>query len=182
MLDSILFDDEKHFAGFVFYDQVLLETKYMIASKHMHVEAVKLDDEILKNHENTRLIGFRTTKRCHTAKQTMSVQPIFFSVNRDLCENYLDGIDMAMMDELTHHGPECSDPLITSSSRPAATNASLNMNGAERFSDPERFLDHRKLWSSSVGIIYSTFALLLALVIAQVYLAAKKKKYRKESK
>ena len=88
-IDSILFDADNFFSGFIFYNKATDHLNERAPRDHLDLRVVRIDDVIRENIENTHLVGFRTTKRCSTAKQVMSVQPIYFSVKKDLCENYL---------------------------------------------------------------------------------------------
>ena len=72
--------DGGNFSGFVLSDPKSEEITSQLPNEHITLTSHMLDPEILNNHESTRLVGFRTTKRCKSSKQVMSVQPIYFSV------------------------------------------------------------------------------------------------------
>ena len=51
----------------------------------------------MNSYEHTRLVGLRTFKRCATSKQILQVQPIYYSVNEGICDNYLIPLGKGML-------------------------------------------------------------------------------------
>ena len=65
--------------------------------------------EWLTANDHTRLIGFRTTKRCRSDKQIMSIQPIYYSIDERMCKSYVDYVSQELYNEIPAYGAECSD-------------------------------------------------------------------------
>jgi len=90
---AVLFDEENYFAGFKF--------------KHIKTDKVYVDSHlsggklfpVFNAHAftgnmnvHTRLMGFRTTKECKESKLILSVQPIYFSTDKNQCTQYLQSL------------------------------------------------------------------------------------------
>ena len=56
----------------------------------------------------TRLIGFRTTKRCESSKFIMSLQPIYYSLDEEMCTEVLTSLSASHLDEIGGYGPTCA--------------------------------------------------------------------------
>ena len=97
-IESIYYDSANNWAGFKFKD--LARDIYRIDSPGDKDKLREVEMPYGKKHLNTRLIGFRTTKRCQTDKKIMSVQPIFYSIDEDLCKNQLIIPTDAQMSEI----------------------------------------------------------------------------------
>ena len=82
-IDSVYSDLNNSFAGFVLTEAKTGENVEEIALNFDNVAFHAVDNlkAIKDSHAHTRIVGFRTTKKCHSAKQIMSVQPIYYSVN-----------------------------------------------------------------------------------------------------
>lgn len=70
-IESVYFDNENNWAGFKFKDFTRDQTQ--IDSPEDQTLLREVDMLYGKGHLSTRLIGFRTTKRCHSSKKIMSV-------------------------------------------------------------------------------------------------------------
>lgn len=68
----------------------------------------------LADNRHTRLVGFRTTKRCEEAEKIMSVQPIYFSIDETMCKEYLTPITKGLSEEISAYGPACSQLIADS--------------------------------------------------------------------
>ena len=89
-IESILFDQSGYWAGFRYMNATSGET--MIDSPHYqvdHGDFIEKGFDMVNGHTSTRLIGFRTTKRCQTSKRIMTVEPIFYSEDEKTCTEHL---------------------------------------------------------------------------------------------
>lgn len=110
LIDAFYFDEEGHFAGFRF---VNAETGEIFEDTPLNAGNLKVEKneelEMKDYKHHTRLVGFRTTKSCHGAKNIMSLQPIYYSVNKQMCEEHLQSLSMGMLEEIPFYGPECAE-------------------------------------------------------------------------
>lgn len=108
---SVLFDDQDLFSGFSLMSTTNGDLTILspMAAGDGNMRNVDNDMELVKANKHTRLVGFRTTKRCSSAKQIMSVQPIYFSINEDMCKKVLKPITRGMLEEIPHFGPSCDE-------------------------------------------------------------------------
>lgn len=72
---------------------------------------VAIDEKIANNYESTRLIGFRTTKKCKDSNLIKSIQPIYYSKNKDICQTVLRPVSKTMMSEPQEYGNDCFDAM-----------------------------------------------------------------------
>ena len=91
-----------------------LLTPAELTSETNDMTFVKNDADLMQANDNTRLIGFRTTKRCHSSKQIKSIQPIYYSINEDICKNVLLPLTEVILDEIPVYGVECGDGILAS--------------------------------------------------------------------
>ena len=56
---------------------------------------------------DTRLIGFRTSKYCKGDQNIKSIQPIYYSLNENICKNELEMVTDDMMEEIQGYGLDC---------------------------------------------------------------------------
>lgn len=82
-IDWVYSDLYGSFAGFVLTEAKTGENieKTGLNFENVAFHATDNLKAIRDSHAHTRIVGFRTTKNCHSAKQIMSVQPIYYSVN-----------------------------------------------------------------------------------------------------
>lgn len=107
VIDGFLFDTGNHFAGFRTWNP-----QHDTENVHKAVDASKLrfsevDKQIVDSIDHTRLIGFRTTKKCDEGKVISSVQPIYFSIDKTMCKDYLKPVSAGLMEEISGFGPTC---------------------------------------------------------------------------
>ena len=72
---------------------------------------VTVDARIVNDYESTRLIGFRTTKKCKDDKLIKSIQPIYYSKNEEVCKTILQPVSNIMMNEPQEYGHNCYEAL-----------------------------------------------------------------------
>ena len=72
-------------------------------------KAIDANKEIEDMQYDTRLIGFRTTKRCHEDTNIKSIQPIYYSTNEKVCKRELLMINDEMKEEIGYYGLDCND-------------------------------------------------------------------------
>ena len=110
VLHSVLFDHDYNFAG--------LQFKSLSSGLHTHDNvqnyeylpySVENDPRLLEAESHTRIVGFRSTKRCREDYTTMSIQPIYYSINEDMCKNILKPMTKNLINEVPNYGPECSE-------------------------------------------------------------------------
>ena len=109
VINSVLFDKDDNYAGMIF-EQV--ENGRLVVQSPIdtsNLRKAKNSEVMKKANAHTRIIGFRTTKRCHSAKQILSVQPIYYSINREMCNEVLKPLSAGMMNEINSYGPECAE-------------------------------------------------------------------------
>ena len=58
------------------------------------------------------MIGFRTWKECKGSSQIIALEPIFYSVDRDFCENYVVNLTENLKEEVPAYGKECSSDFM----------------------------------------------------------------------
>ena len=110
VLHAVLFDHDYNFAGLEFENPVsgnvtsdnIENTKYLPYKVHN-------DEEFLTANSHTRIVGFRSTKRCREDYTTMSLQPIYYSINENMCKNILKPMTKNLINEVPMYGPECSE-------------------------------------------------------------------------
>ena len=49
------------------------------------ITSAKNTEKLTSAYEHTRLVGLRTTKSCATSSKILSIQPIYFSINEEMC-------------------------------------------------------------------------------------------------
>ena len=80
-----------HFVGYTLWDSATGEMHY-----HVPVEFDNKVDQLIEkplskkfvrnfDESHTRLLGFRTSKRCHESRTIRTVMPIFYSVDEKMC-------------------------------------------------------------------------------------------------
>jgi len=73
------------------------------------LRSIENDSIFIDSNKHTRIVGFRTTKRCHNSKKIRSIQPIYYSVNEDICKNQLVQLSKGALQEIESYGPECGE-------------------------------------------------------------------------
>ena len=86
IVTEYLFDDDGHFSGVVIEDVESGELSNFMPDNLQRIDVVHVPDYIRESYEHTRLIGFRTTKRCDTSRFVQQVQPIYFSIDEKMCK------------------------------------------------------------------------------------------------
>lgn len=70
-------------------------------------------DKLVEQKENiairqagnsVRLAGLRTWKKCDTQKTVVQVMPIYYSVDENICKNYLTPLTENMLEEIPSYG------------------------------------------------------------------------------
>ena len=94
VLESVLLDEQNEFAGFRFYElDGLLDQKEGFALTELDeavITSVPNEVSLIEGHSrHTRLVGFRSTKRCEESKTIMSLQPIYYSIDEKMCTEKL---------------------------------------------------------------------------------------------
>lgn len=87
----------------------------------------------VKTH--TRIVGFRTTKSCENAKQIMSVQPIYYSVDEKICKQKLIKLTPGLLEEIPSYGPECAAVPVQSATTAKPTDSVQQQGVSEEFTE-----------------------------------------------
>lgn len=107
---SFLFDGNYHFAGLTLRNMKDGSTSQVSSPFYSGVlHEFIVEEEVDERHETTRLIGFRTTKDCATSKLIKSVQPIYYSMDSDICLKVLGRLTDGHLEEIPGYGPECHE-------------------------------------------------------------------------
>jgi len=109
VMSALFFDQDAHFAGFSLIDIDTREKEYHVPVNVEKLTAKIVDDEIEYNYDTTRLIGFRTGKRCEGEKHISQVEPIYYSIDSRMCKEYLSPLSLGMREEIPSYGLKCSD-------------------------------------------------------------------------
>lgn len=108
IITAVLFDENDHFAGFSFIDPVTNEHVVDTPLKPSQLRAEGNSEKVVRSQVDlTRLIGFRTTKRCESDKFIESLQPIYYSLDREMCTEVLISLSSSHLDEIGGYGPTC---------------------------------------------------------------------------
>ncbi len=108
-ITEYLFDDKNHFAGVLAYSSETRESSEKSLIENTIESA--LDDEFFVNsYSTTRLVGFRTLKRCDTSLEILRIEPIYYSVSEEMCLEHLVPISAGMLEEIPSYGAACNDP------------------------------------------------------------------------
>ena len=95
------FDHDYNFAGLEFKN---LSTGVLSSDNINNSEYlpyfVQNDARLLEAESHTRIIGFRSTKRCREDYTTMSIQPIYYSINEEMCKNILKPMTKNLINEI----------------------------------------------------------------------------------
>lgn len=83
------------------------DLEWMSSSKEEFNDAYDINPAQV--YDTTRLIGFRTSKSCKQADQISMVQPIYYSIDEQVCKKYLTPLTPGMHNELPSWGNDCSD-------------------------------------------------------------------------
>lgn len=105
VLESVLLDDHNEFAGFRFYElNGLLNSMEGYALTELdEAQITNLPNEVSLiegQSRHTRLVGFRSTKRCEESKTIMSLQPIYYSIDEKMCTENLLSLSGGMLSEI----------------------------------------------------------------------------------
>lgn len=112
IVKSYHFDASDHFVGFsimnYFSDKV---TNYIaLGVDQSTMKTYEVDNVLfLEHYERTRLIGFRTSKRCKQTNYINSVQPIYYSLDEKMCKEHLQLVTPGMLEEINDYGLDCAD-------------------------------------------------------------------------
>jgi len=112
-LQSMLFTEDGHFAGFTLaredqaFDLYIVPTEFQ--GKVSELVMVPMSPRFLTHYSpsHTRLLGFRSAKRCQQDKQISSMMPIFYSVDQQMCKEVLQPLISSWYDEMPFFGNEC---------------------------------------------------------------------------
>ena len=118
VVTSYLFDQDGVFAGVRLYSRESGTTS-TVSFKRGDPEGSTLDglaDDffLIENSDVLRLVGFRSTKTCEQARQILSLQPIYYSIEPSLCDpdNHASGLlplSEGMLQEIAAYGPQCGE-------------------------------------------------------------------------
>jgi len=64
---------------------------------------------LINSYGHTRLVGLRTQKLCDSAQDVVSVQPIYYSVDEQMCTEYLQELTSGMLEEIPAFGITCEE-------------------------------------------------------------------------
>ena len=78
------FDHDMHFVGFSLYDVSTQQENHLIGAgvDTTTMYSSSVDPRIIQNYDNTRLIGFRTSKQCRQSDFISEIQPIYYSTDQ----------------------------------------------------------------------------------------------------
>lgn len=113
VIKEYYFDYQGHFIGLTLLDVVLGKYTKIVPSNLLIASSKEDHSDMVDSYGHTRLIGFRTTKPCQTNKFITSIQPIYYSVDDNICKNRLTMLSDGMKEEIPEYGLECSDPRVT---------------------------------------------------------------------
>ena len=68
VVTEYLFDDDNHFAGVSIMDVKTKKKFNFMPDNLQRVDVIHVDDIIKDSYDHTRLLGFRTTKRCNSSR------------------------------------------------------------------------------------------------------------------
>ena len=104
-LNSVFFDNAGNFVGIDFLDLTYGYHKEQTAPIQ-HDTFFEVNPDVYKDaNDHTRLVGFRTTKNCKDSMLIRSLQPIYFSVNQEMCQEHLIALTDNMIHEVEAYGP-----------------------------------------------------------------------------
>ena len=131
------------------------------------VDVVHVPDFIRESYEHTRLIGFRTTKRCDTSRFIQQIQPVYFSIDEKMCKENLYTIPQNLLEEIQEYGIECSDAKLQGvlAKAHALTVTATPTEGSVASQESTGQSDHLTLLV--FGVIWCIFFITIALVIVQ---------------
>ena len=113
VIDSVLFDKYDHFAGLELRNAKSGQIKTIspLDTNDSSLKKIKNSEALIAGNSHTRLIGFRTSKRCHSSKSILSVQPIYYSIDEEFCNSVFTPLSMGMLAEIGSYGPECAEDM-----------------------------------------------------------------------
>ena len=111
VISGIFFMDE-NFAGFRTMDAQSKKQQYDFDMDMLDPQITIIDQKIADNYDTTRLVGFRTGKRCRGDMNILQIQAIYYSVSEEMCLSRLMPIVEHMRTELPYYGSECNMSLI----------------------------------------------------------------------
>mmetsp|Transcript_31059 Transcript_31059/g.41169 ORF Transcript_31059/g.41169 Transcript_31059/m.41169 type:complete len:186 (+) Transcript_31059:372-929(+) len=110
ILASVVFDQNDHVAGLKYMQpstkEILIDTPLRAAQLYEDRGDRRLLEDITGH---TRLVGLRTTKECEGSKNIMSVQPIYYSIDKKMCTEVLQSLDQGLLNEISSYGPTCAE-------------------------------------------------------------------------
>ena len=91
VIASVLFDERGYFSGFNLMDTWTGDLMVLSPLQAGTGGLNNIDNhmDLIKGNPHTRLVGFRTTKRCESDNNIMSVQPIYYSIDEQMCKKTL---------------------------------------------------------------------------------------------
>lgn len=110
VVHSFLFDGNWNLAGLTLRDLTDNSISKVVSPVYtgvVHEEFVR--EEVDERHETTRLVGFRTSKECADSKLTKSIQPIYYSLDEDICVRALQTLRPGHYQEIPEYGAECHE-------------------------------------------------------------------------
>ena len=117
VIQAYHFDSDDKFVGLTLTDETMLKERHYLAREFdlewMSSSKEEFNDAYDINaaqvYDTTRLIGFRTSKSCKQADHISMVQPIYYSIDEQVCKEYLTPLTPGMHNELPSWGNDCSD-------------------------------------------------------------------------
>ena len=92
---GMVFSPTGEFAGYVTRDRITKEDEFIVPyefkdrTKEMTFQS--MNGDFVRNYDerHTRLLGFRSGKRCLESKTISTIQPIFYSISEKMCKEIL---------------------------------------------------------------------------------------------
>jgi len=118
-IQGILFDKYHHVAGFAFrrdgklHDDYILPVEYENRISELNLEPMSPKFLLKNSHEHTRLVGFRSGKRCSSSQIARTLMPIFYSVDEEMCKHVLKPLAKSWHTEPPSSGAGCHMHLLT---------------------------------------------------------------------
>ena len=128
VISAYHFTKQGDFAGLTLTDVAYSlgdETTYMTEELDS-LESIKADERYMTINDTTRLVGFRTSLRCRTSQVIKQIQPIYYSIDGEVCRNLLGQIPRGMLEETPAFGNECNSSKISDGVIMMETTAQFN--------------------------------------------------------
>ena len=163
VFSGFLFDKNGHMAGFELLC-TKTDTKTTIVPPEIDTDQLKLievDAKVLTSSNKSRVVGLRTTKECSDSSQIKQIQPIFYSVDPQMCDSYLKPLTQNLRDEIPAYGKECE---ASFNRIPSLTMA------AQAPSETQAVLENAQgpIEAVTIAFVWISFFLVLSLVALQI--------------